>query len=173
MLAILVVFMIFQSFINGVLIYRSINQHNDFEANMGILRDFSSGLKVMDKKIIETMNAHNMEVESWYVGNKYIDDTTKKFFSEMKAISNEGNMTDFEACIADYEEYYQLLTPHITPDGDVDGYVIWMHDSQDFDGIGFVMFAKEHAKYIVYACGGYNYNKTTEEFTFIAPEILL
>ncbi|MCK5374764.1 MAG: hypothetical protein KAJ40_05725 [Alphaproteobacteria bacterium] len=174
-LTIMVAFLIFQCFINGILIYRSINQNTDFETNMDILRGFSSGIKVLDKKIIETMNAHNREVESWYIGNKYIDDTTKKFFSEMKTLSNEENMnmTDFEACIADYEEYYQLLTPHITPDGDVDGYVIWMHDSQDFDGIGFIMFAKEHAKYTIYTCGGYYYNKTTEELTFIEPLVML
>ena len=168
-LTIMVAFLIFQCFINGILIYRSINQNTDFETNMDILRGFSSGIKVMDKKIIETMNAHNREVESWYVGNKYIDDTTKKFFSEMAILSNEGNMTEFEACIADYGDYYQLLTSHITSEGDVDGYIIWMHELQDFEELGFIMFTKEYAKYTVYPCGGYYYNKTTEELTFIEP----
>ncbi len=171
-LLIVVAFMLIQCFITGILIFRSINQDNELEANMGILQDFSSGMKIIDKKITETMYAHNREVESWYVGNKYLEDTTKKFFSAMHTLSKEGNMTEFETCIADYEDYYSLLTPHMEPNGDVDGYIIWMHESKDFNEIGFMLFAKEYAKYVVYPCGGYYYNKTTDDLIFVAPEVL-
>lgn len=172
MLMIVAVFFIIQCFIDGILIFNIINSNNEQEANMNVLRDFSSTLKVMDKKIVETMNAHNVEVESWYVANSHIEETTKKFFQAMNSLSNQGNLTEFETCIADYNEYYQLLTPHMNPDGDVDGYIIWMYEPKDFSGIGFVMLTKDYAKYVVYACGGYDYNKTAEEITFIAPEVL-
>lgn len=162
-----------QCIINSIMMFCIVNQDNALDAHMDTLRDFSSGIKILDKKIVETMNAHNREVESWYVGNKYIDDTTKKFFSEMAILSNEGNMTEFEACIADYGDYYQLLTPHITPEGDVEGYIIWMHELQDFDELGYMMFSKEYAKYAIYPCGGYYYNKTTEELTFVEPMVLV
>lgn len=167
-LMLVVIFM--QLLLSGVIMFKVIDQDNKIETYTIILKDFTDGMKLTDKKLVETMNAHNREVESWYVGNKYIDETTNLFFDKMRIWSDDGNLTEFETCIEDYEDYYTLLVPHINADSYVEGYAMQMYSIEEFSPIGYMIFTKEYTEYVIYTCGGYKYNKITDEMIDLKNE---
>lgn len=151
--------------ISGVLTLKDIDQDKKLEMHRNAIINFSNGLELTDKRVIETMNAHNKEVESWYVGNKYIEDVTNKFFDGMRTLNDAGNLTEFNLCIEDYDNYYTLLVPHINSDDYVEGYAMQMYDMKNVNPLGYMIFTKEYTEYAMYPCGGYLYNKTTDEMS--------
>lgn len=164
-MALMFVVILLQLLLSSVIMLKVMDQDNKIETYTGILNDFTDGLKLTDKRLVETMNAHNKEVESWYVGNKYIDEVTTNFFNGMRTLNDNGNLTEFNDCIADYEDYYTLLVPHINADNYVEGYAMQMYNIEEFNPLGYMIFTKEYTEYAIYNCGGYQYNKTTDEMS--------
>lgn len=165
----LVAFMVFQILLDALLVWSVITQNSATEASLDVLEDFVDYALVLDRKILLTMNAHNAEVESWYIGNKYIS-RTKAEFSEAMVKDPNRTLEEFNDCIGRYDqsETYFLNVPHMLPDGSVDGYMMVLYGS-DFEEIGYWLLTKEYSDYWIYDCGRVHYNATSGDLTYEAP----
>jgi hypothetical protein len=163
---ILTAFIIIQIIMDVMLAWNLSAQTQATQSNHEVLEDFVDYAQMLDKKIDLTRNAHNLEVESWYLGNRHISKTKREFSNALVQDTNQ-TLARFRDCTGrfDVEGTFSLNVPHVRPDGNVDGYIMFLYD-RDFDEIGYWELTKEYSDYWVYDCGRAYYNVSAGELSF-------
>lgn len=143
---------------------KSLSEKQNFQ--MDVLQDITKAINSMNNKIHAVLNAHNTEVESWFLTKTEITETWQGLFGSMKNETFNGTkLDDFNECIARIKNPILIYEPHIDIENEVDGYVIKMYDSQTADQIGRIIFTRDFGYYENNECGLVYYNTTSKDLS--------
>lgn len=151
------------------LAFEVINLKQTQGAYQGLNTDLIQQMQIIDKKIWITSLAHNTETESWFMGNRKIENISSTLWAKMGEATKDGNLTWFNNCIDVYDEVNSYLMPSINRSSRyVEGFIMYMFDV-DMNEIGFIEFKEKSAEYSTENCGRVFYDKNTDTLTYDYP----
>jgi len=154
-----ILFCLGQLILDAFFIMNYFNQSNRLDVQDELISNFVDQGNLLQDKFFILSSYHNRLVESFFIGNKKVEITTRNFFAAM----NAANDTELNDCIAQYKDpilleelALQLGSEKIT------GYVIHLYDRVTFEEIGYTVFDENFVEYNIYNCGRAFYDESTK-----------